>query len=46
MFLLLNIYAMLAGDIGFGRPYSLIIMSFIGLLSVALAEKKFLGLIE
>jgi hypothetical protein len=37
---------MFAGGIGFGRPYSPIAMSFIGLGSVLLAGKKFPGLTE
>jgi hypothetical protein len=43
IFLLLNIAAMFAGGIGFGRPYLPIAVSFCGLLVIAFKGSKYVG---
>jgi hypothetical protein len=45
-FLLLNISTLFAGGIGFGRPFAAIIISFLGLIVMAVESRPFPGLVE
>jgi hypothetical protein len=45
-FLLLNIATMTGASFGFGRPFCAFIISFIGLVIIAIEVKTFPGLIE